>query len=103
MFPNYRDATPSRLSQAVRLMRATEAATYVPGHGPLADAAALDRYIALLDDVEAAARSALERGMTAEEAGAEYALPAGVANWHLFRPTYFETAIGAWMAELNRP
>ncbi len=103
MFPNYRDATPSRLSQAVRLMRATEASTYVPGHGALADAVAVDRYIDLLDDVEEAARQALEKGMTAEEAGAEYRLPAAMANWVLFSDRYYATAIGAWMAELNRP
>jgi glyoxylase-like metal-dependent hydrolase (beta-lactamase superfamily II) len=103
MFPNYMDATPSRLSQAVRLMRATEASTYVPGHGALADAMALDRYIDLLDDVEAAARRALEKGMTAEEAGAEYRLPAAMANWTRFRDEYFATAIAAWFRELQRP
>ena len=102
MFPNYIDATPSRLTQAVRLMRATGADTYVPGHGPLADQAALDRYIDLLDDIEAAARDAIEAGMTAEEAGAEYRLPAGLSDWHLFRADYFARAIGAWMEELGQ-
>lgn len=102
MFPNYVDATPSRLTQAVRLMRATGADTYVPGHGPLADQAALDRYIDLLDDVESAARDALEAGMSAEAAGEVYRLPAGLGDWHLFRPEYFERAIGAWMAELGQ-
>jgi glyoxylase-like metal-dependent hydrolase (beta-lactamase superfamily II) len=103
MFPNYLDATPSRLGQAVRLMRATEATTYVPGHGPLADLEALDRYIGLLDDVEGAARRAAERGITAAQAGAEYRLPAGMQEWHLFNPAYFERAIGAWMTELGAP
>jgi len=103
MFPNYMDAIPSRLTQAVRLMRATEATTYVPGHGSLADVAAMDRYLSLLDDVEEAARVAMERGMTAAAAGAEYRLPAGMGDWHLFNPAYFETAIGAWMTELQRP
>lgn len=101
MFPNYVDATPSRLGQAVRLMRATDATTYVPGHGPLADAAAMDRYIDLLDDVEAAARRAMDRGMSAEQAGEEYRLPAGMTGWHLFNPGYFARAIGAWMEELG--
>ncbi len=101
MFPNYVDATPSRLSQAVRLMRATDAATYVPGHGSIADAAALDRYIDLLDDVEGAARRAMERGLTSEQAGDEYRLPAGMRNWTSFNPSYFGRAIGAWMTELG--
>ncbi len=101
MFPNYVDAVPSRLAQAVRLIRARGARTYVPGHGPLADDRALDRYLELLDDVEAAARGAIERGMTAEEAGDLYRLPAGLEEWTLFNPAYFGRAIGAWMAELG--
>lgn len=103
MFPNYMDAMPSRLSQAVRLMRARGGETYVPGHGPLADSEALDHYIDLLDDVEDAARTAMERGITAGEAGAEYRLPEGLGEWTLFNPSYFERAIGAWMTELGAP
>jgi glyoxylase-like metal-dependent hydrolase (beta-lactamase superfamily II) len=101
MFPNYVDAVPSRLSESVRRVRATEAATYVPGHGALAGGADLDRYIALLDDVEAAARRAVERGITAQAAGAEYRIPAALGEWTLFNPQYFERAIGAWMKELG--
>lgn len=103
MFPNYVDAAPSRLTQAVRLIRLRGAATYVPGHGPLADNAALDAYIGLLDDVEAAARRAIERGMSADEAGQEYRLPSGLEEWTLFNPGYFGRAIGAWMTELQSP
>lgn len=101
MFPNYVDAAPSRLSSEVRILRAARASTFVPGHGPLADADALDAYIGLLDHVEAAARRALERGMSAEEAGAEYRLPVGLEGWTLFSPGYFARALGAWMTELR--
>jgi glyoxylase-like metal-dependent hydrolase (beta-lactamase superfamily II) len=101
MFPNYVDAIPSRLSQAVRLMRRREPTTYVPGHGPLADDAAMGLYIDLLDHVEGASRRALDRGMTAEEAGTEYTLPTGLEDWTLFNPGYFARAIGAWMSELE--
>ena len=101
MFPNYVDAIPSRLSQAVRLIRLKGSETYIPGHGPLADDAALDSYIGLLDDVEGAARNAVERGMTAEEAGEAYRLPTGLEDWTLFNPGYFARAIGAWMTELQ--
>jgi glyoxylase-like metal-dependent hydrolase (beta-lactamase superfamily II) len=103
MFPNYVDAIPSRLSQTVRVMRAGGASMYVPGHGPLADAGAIDAYLGLLDDVEGAARRALERGASAEEAGAAYRLPAGLEEWTLFNPGYFARAIGAWMTELGGP
>ena len=101
MFPNYVDAAPLRLSQAVRVLRARGMGTYVSGHGTMADPEAVDRYIALLDDVEAVARRALERGETAEAAGARYRLPAGMEDWVLFDPGYLVRAIGAWMRELG--
>lgn len=101
MFPNYVDAVPSRLSESVRRLRDVGAATYVPGHGPLAGAAELDRYTTLLDDVEAAARRAMARGLTTEAAGAEYRIPAALGEWTLFNPRYFERALGAWMKELS--
>jgi len=101
MFPNYVDAVPDQLTPNVRVMRRREPTTYVPGHGPLADDAAMGAYIDLLDDVEAAARRAIERGMTAERAGEEYALPQGMEDWTLFSPQYFGRAIGAWMGVLN--
>ena len=102
MFPNYMDATPSRLSLAVRLIRERGASTYVPGHGPLAASGDLDLYIDLLDDVEDAARRAVASGMSAAEAGAQYRIPAPMGEWTLFNPRYFERAIGAWMTELER-
>lgn len=102
MFPNYVNATPSRLTQAVRLMRMSGAETYVPGHGAIADREALVRYIDLLDHVEEAARSALTEGITAEDAGARYRLPSGMEDWVLFNPAYFSRAIGSWMEELGQ-
>jgi hypothetical protein len=73
----------------------------VPGHGALADADALARYIEVLDDVEAAAREAIAQGIEAEEAGARYAVPPALGEWMLFNPNYFQRAIGAWMKELG--
>lgn len=100
MFPNYVDATPSRLTRSARALRAFGAGVYVPGHGALATPQDLDRYLALLDDVERAARRAVERGLTAEQAGAEYRVPASLGEWTLFNARYHERAIGAWMKEL---
>ena len=101
MFPNYMDAIPSRLALDVRLLRSVDASTYVPGHGSLATASDLDRYIEVLDDIEAAARRAHERGVSAEAAGGEYRIPDALGEWILFSPRYFERAIGAWMKELD--
>jgi glyoxylase-like metal-dependent hydrolase (beta-lactamase superfamily II) len=101
MFPNYRDAIPSRLSRDVRALVRTRATTYVPGHGPLADAPDLDRYIALIDDVEAAARRAIERGISAVDAAKEYRVPAALGEWVMFSPRFYEVAFTAWERELK--
>ena len=103
MFPNYMDATPSRLGQAVTLIRASQAGVYVPGHGPLADGPALEAYLQLLLHVEAAAMEAVQAGITAEEAGAAYTLPEGFEEWTTFGDDYFTRAIRAWMEETARP
>lgn len=102
MFPNYVDAVPSRLTRSVQALRDLRGATYVPGHGSVASPAEIERYLALLDSVEQAARLALDRGLTAEAAGADYRIPAELGEWVLFSPRYFERAIGAWMKELAK-
>ncbi|NIP82399.1 MAG: MBL fold metallo-hydrolase [Gemmatimonadetes bacterium] len=101
MFPNYVDAIPSALARQVRALRDQDADLYVSGHGELADGDALDRYIELLDDVEAAARRALAAGRPLDEAGADYAVPTGLGDWHMFSPRYPEVAFRAWERELG--
>lgn len=101
MFPNFVDAIPSRLGPSVRRLRAMNQRVYVSGHGGRTDAAGLDRFVGLLDRVEEAARAAIARGESAEEAGKQFAMPAGLEDWTLFNARYFERAIGAWMRELG--
>ena len=101
MFPNYMDAIPLELSRHVRALRSQRADVYVSGHGALSEAADLDRYIDLLDDVEAAARQALTAGRPLGEAAAEYAVPPSLGDWHLFSPRYPEVAFLAWSRELT--
>lgn len=103
MFPNFVDATPSRLSQSVRRLRALEARVYVSGHGRTTDTAGMDAYLELLGLVERAARDAHARGASAEAAAVDFRLPAAMADWTLFNPRYFERAIGAWLRELASP
>jgi glyoxylase-like metal-dependent hydrolase (beta-lactamase superfamily II) len=100
MFPNYRDAIPSMLGRDVRGLRRPDAATYVPGHGPVATPADLDRYIALIDDVEAHARRAIEAGEPAVEAAARYRVPGTLGEWLRFSDRYVEVAFRAWEREL---
>jgi hypothetical protein len=39
--------------------------------------------------------------VTAEVAGREFRMPAGMEQWTLFNARYYERAIGAWMRELG--
>ena len=101
MFPNYVDAIPSALATSVRALRRDRPTIYVPGHGALAREADYDRYTAMLDEVERAARKAHADGKTAAEAGAAYALPESLGAWTLFNKAFFERAFGAWYKELG--
>jgi len=101
MFPNYRDAIPSRLGRDVRALVRSRETHYVPGHGPLADGADLDRYLGLIDDVEAHARRALQAGRPVAETAAEYRVPESLGEWIMFSPRYYEVAFTAWERELR--
>ncbi|MGH7564821.1 MAG: MBL fold metallo-hydrolase [Gemmatimonadota bacterium] len=103
LFPNYMDATPSDLSRHVRALLDEPAERWVPGHGSLADQETLETYLALLDDVEAAARRAIEAGTPVEEAARAYRPPAKLGEWVLFSPGYYELAFGAWEREMGSP
>lgn len=100
MFPNYRDAIPSRLSRYVRALVRSRETVYVPGHGALADARDLDNYIAVIDLVEQAGRSAHDRGIPAAQAAKEFRIPEALGEWIMFSSRYYEVALGAWEKEL---
>lgn len=100
MFPNYVDAAPSALATSVRALR-QPAAVYVPGHGPAGREAELDRYLAMLEAVEAAARAAHRAGTPAADAAAAYVLPASLGAWTRFRRAFHERAFVAWYRELG--
>ena len=101
LFPNYMDATPSDLSRHVRALLEEPAVTWIPGHGSLADWAALETYVTLLEDVEAAARRAFEAGTPAADASQDYRPPGGLGDWVLFSEDYYEVAFRAWERELK--
>jgi glyoxylase-like metal-dependent hydrolase (beta-lactamase superfamily II) len=101
MFPNYVDAVPSHLAASVRALRRDRKTTYVPGHGPLAREAELDRYVALLGEVEQAARQAHHQGKSAADAGAAFTLSPSLGEWALFNKVFFERAFAAWYRELG--
>ncbi|MEX0691788.1 MAG: MBL fold metallo-hydrolase [Gemmatimonadales bacterium] len=100
MFPNYVDTTPSLLGRTVRALRAPET-TFVPGHGSLATQADVDRYLAMLDAVEDAARRAHAAGTEADTAASAFVMPDAVGEWILFGRTFIPRAFSAWYRELD--
>ncbi len=101
MFPNYVDAIPTKLSASVRVLRHARAATYVPGHGNVGTPADFDRYTAMIDDVERAARRAHTAGTSAAAAAAAYTIPPSTGEWTMFSKRFIERAFVAWYRELG--
>ena len=101
MFPNFVDAIPTQLNASVRAIRRAKDTVYVPGHGAVGRASDYDRYVAMLGEVEQAARRALVAGMTADEAGKTFTLPPSLGEWTLFSKAFFPRAFDAWFKELK--
>ncbi|MCC7053942.1 MAG: MBL fold metallo-hydrolase [Gemmatimonadaceae bacterium] len=101
MIPNFVDALPTELTRQVRALRRDRRTTYVPGHGPVADSAAIDRYLAVLGEIEVAARAAFRAGTAPADAGRAFRLSPSLGEWALFGPTFHERAFAAWARELG--
>lgn len=102
LFPFYGDAIPSQLSKTCKAMLTDPETTYVPGHGSVATAAGLKTYLGLLDDVEAAARKAIEAGTPASAAWQQYEVPKSLGEWSKFRADVYRFAFEAWERELKK-
>jgi glyoxylase-like metal-dependent hydrolase (beta-lactamase superfamily II) len=101
MFPNFVDAIPTKLAVSARALRRPRETIYVPGHGPIAHAAEFDRYIAMLDEVERAARKAHADGVPPATAGGNFSLPTSLGEWALFNKVFYQRAFEAWERELR--
>lgn len=102
MVPNYRDTTPTLFAESIRAAMRERETVYVPGHGPLADVGDVERLLAVLGEIEIAAREAWKDELSSVEVGRSFRLPASLGEWTMFNQNYFEVAIGAWHRELAR-
>lgn len=100
MFPNYVDTTPSQFAGAVQALKRASDTIYVPGHGALSQNADLDRYLAMLGEVERAARQAHAKGISAEDAGNAFVMPDSLGPWAMFNKVFYPRAFEAWYREL---
>lgn len=101
ILPNYVDADPPALGRAADALAALGARRLVPGHGAVADAAALGRYRDVLDELERAARAAHAAGADATTAANAYALPPSLGEWRLFGRVFYARAFAAWYRVLG--
>lgn len=100
IFPNYVDADPVALREAVTWV-GRQRAPIVPGHGAIADPSAFARYAALIDEVEAVARRSHGAGVPAATAAAGWTPPAALGEWTLFNRSFTERAFAAWYKVLS--
>lgn len=100
MFPNYVDATPTALRASMQQLANRTAHTFVGGHGAVANASAVSRYLGLLDDIERAARAGFTAGRTPAEIAAAYAVPASLGEW-MASKAGVERAMTAWARALG--
>ena len=96
LFPNYTHAIPPALGEHVRALRDEGADVWVSGHGELARADDMARYIDLLDHVGEAAMRAIEAGTPLEDAAAAYTVPESLGEWYMFSDRYPLVAFRAW-------
>jgi glyoxylase-like metal-dependent hydrolase (beta-lactamase superfamily II) len=104
MFPNFVDAIPTKLNASVRALKRSKETLYVPGHGPLGHQPEYDRYIAMLGEVERAAKQAHAAGTSATDAGSAFVMPASLGEWALFNKAskaFYQRAFEAWYKELK--
>ena len=101
MFPNFVDAIPTKLSASVRALRRTRETMYIPGHGAVGKASEYGRYVAMLDELEHAARKAHAAGTPSAEAGAAFSLPPSLGDWVLFNKSFYPRAFESWYRELG--
>jgi glyoxylase-like metal-dependent hydrolase (beta-lactamase superfamily II) len=102
IFPNYVDAVPTELSKSARALRRSRDTVYVPGHGALTRQAELDRYYAIIDEVERAARSAHAKGQSPADAAAAFAFPPALAEGLNVNKPFVQRAFEAWERDLSR-
>ncbi len=101
MFPYYGDATPSILGTTCQSLLNDTNKTIVPGHGPIANKDDIKKYLGLLGHVEEAARKAIKKELSPEQAWQEFSIPKSLGEWSLFRPDVSKFAFMAWEKELK--
>ncbi|ANM29463.1 hypothetical protein ABI59_07505 [Acidobacteria bacterium Mor1] len=101
LVPNYRDADPVALKQAVASLARESDTIYVPGHGVTASLKEFRLYQEFLDTMEDAARRAHGRGDSWEAAAKAYRLSGKFEDWFVFADSVMPAIFRAWYSALD--
>ena len=103
IFPNYGDAVPNLLNDyATEMSKLDDETIVVPGHGQVADQAAIKVYQTFLKEIQMAATKAHEAGQPALTAAGEYSLPKSLDKWLVWSPENINRAFIAWHRLLDK-
>ena len=103
VFPNYGDAVPNLLNDyATEMSKLGDETIVVPGHGQVADQAAIKVYQTFLKEIQMAATKAHEKGQSAVAAAEEYSLPKSLDEWLVWSPQNIKRAFVAWHRVLGK-
>ena len=102
VFPNYSDATPSKLAEYAKLLEQSKDVILVPGHGPVADQKAVKNYQEFLAFVGDYAQTAHKAGDSIKDAAAGFKLPKPLEDWLVWSPQNARLAMNAWYKELGK-
>ncbi len=101
MVPNYGDAIVKVLHKEVDNLVRERETMYVPGHGPVANAADLNLYRDFLQMMEQSVRKAFNAGKPAETVAKEFKLPKKFEDWIIFSDQVMPRAVAAWYRALK--
>ena len=103
IFPNFMSSTPSLWKAAVKRITGGERHLLVPGHGSVCqnDSEEMTVLSILMDEIEAHARGAFEKGDSSDEAAASFKVSESAGDWSYFRQGFHEIAMEAWYRELK--
>ena len=97
--PNVQDARILKWMETLQKISKLEADTFVPGHGPVGDKKALERFLNYFRDLKASVEISVDRGDSVEQAIQEIKMPAKYSSYHF--QNFFPANVQKMYAEIK--
>lgn len=104
IFPNFMSSSPSLWSKSVQSILEKNTGLIVPGHGSIQKSGSKSNtsYLNLLAEIENHARVSQQKGLSSDQAAAEFNLSTSVGDYRYFRNGFHEVAMAAWYREITK-